>query len=110
VYLKVSPMKGVKRFGVTGKLSPRYIGPFPIREKCGKVAYKLELPPSLVGVFKGICGCCIAGSDTARHGFDISRTSDQDLGPKESCHKMQDDQVLQDPMEQPYGRRSNMGE
>jgi hypothetical protein len=50
VYLKVSPMKGVKRFGVTGKLSPRYIGPFPIREKCGKVAYKLELPPSLAGV------------------------------------------------------------
>jgi hypothetical protein len=43
-------MKGVKRFGVTGKLSPRYIRPFPIQEKCGKVAYKLELPPSLAGV------------------------------------------------------------
>jgi hypothetical protein len=50
VYLKVSPMKGVKRFGVIGKLSPRYIGPFPIQEKCGKVAYKLELPPSLAGL------------------------------------------------------------
>jgi hypothetical protein len=50
VYLKVSPTKGVKRFGVKGKLAPRYIGPFPILEKCRNVAYKLELPPSLVGV------------------------------------------------------------
>jgi hypothetical protein len=50
VYLKVSPMKGMKRFGVKGKLSPHYIGPFPILEKCGNVAYKSELPPSLAGV------------------------------------------------------------
>jgi hypothetical protein len=50
VYLKVSPMKDVKRFGVTGKQSSRYIRPFPILEKCGKVAYKLELSPSLAGV------------------------------------------------------------
>jgi hypothetical protein len=39
VYLKVLPMKGVKRFGVTEKLSPRYIGPFQILKKYGKVAY-----------------------------------------------------------------------
>jgi hypothetical protein len=50
VYLRVSPMKGVKRFGVKGKLVPRYIGPFPILKKCGTVAYKLDLPPSLAGV------------------------------------------------------------
>jgi hypothetical protein len=50
VYLKVLPMKGMKRFGMKGKLAPRYIGPFPILGKCGNVAYKLELPPSLVGV------------------------------------------------------------
>jgi hypothetical protein len=43
-------MKCVKRFGVKGKLSSHYIGPFLIHEKCGKVAYKLELPPSLVRV------------------------------------------------------------
>jgi hypothetical protein len=49
-YLRVSPMKGVKRFGVKGKLAPRYIGRFYILEKCGIVAYKLDLPPFLAGV------------------------------------------------------------
>jgi hypothetical protein len=43
-------MKGVKRFGVKGKLASRYIKPFPIFEKCGTVAYKLGLPPSLARV------------------------------------------------------------
>jgi hypothetical protein len=50
VYLRVSPMKGVKRFGVKGKLAPLYIRLFPILEKCGTMAYKLNLPPSLARV------------------------------------------------------------
>jgi hypothetical protein len=50
VYLRISPMKGVKRFGVKGKLAPRYIGPFPNLNKRGTVVYKLDLSPSLAGV------------------------------------------------------------
>jgi hypothetical protein len=41
---------GMKRFGMKEKLAPNYIGPFPIHEKCGSVAYKLELPPLLARV------------------------------------------------------------
>jgi len=50
VYLKVSPMKGVNHFRVKGKLAPRYIGPFPIIDRCGQVAYRLKLPERLSGV------------------------------------------------------------
>jgi hypothetical protein len=50
VYLRVSPMKGVKRFEVKGKIAPHYIRSSPILEKCGTVAYKLDLPPSLARV------------------------------------------------------------
>ncbi|KAK6138809.1 hypothetical protein DH2020_027448 [Rehmannia glutinosa] len=47
VFLKVAPMKGVMRFGMKGKLSPRYIGPFHIIERIGDVAYRLDLPASM---------------------------------------------------------------
>lgn len=50
VLLKVSPMKGVMRFGRKGKLSPRYIGPYRIIRRIGQVAYKLELPSKLKSV------------------------------------------------------------
>ncbi|GJY92213.1 putative reverse transcriptase domain-containing protein [Tanacetum coccineum] len=50
VMLKVSPWKGVIRFGKKGKLAPRYVGPFEILERIGLVAYRLRLPEELSGV------------------------------------------------------------
>jgi hypothetical protein len=50
VYLKVSPMSGLRCFKVRGKLAPRFIRPFKILEKRGEVAYQLELPPQLSDV------------------------------------------------------------
>nr|GEZ48593.1 putative reverse transcriptase domain-containing protein [Tanacetum cinerariifolium] len=50
VLLKVSPLKGVVRFGKKGNLAPRFVGPFKIIEKVGPVAYRLDLPEELNGV------------------------------------------------------------
>ena len=47
VFLKISPMKGVQRFGKKGKLAPRYIGPFQILNRVGKVSYRLALLPQM---------------------------------------------------------------
>jgi hypothetical protein len=51
VYLKVSPMRGVKCFGIKRKLEPRYVGPYRIIEKSGRVAYKLNLPHEMGAIF-----------------------------------------------------------
>jgi hypothetical protein len=50
VYLKESPTKGVQRFGVKGKLAPRYIGPYEVTEKFGTVANRIRLPDRLAAV------------------------------------------------------------
>jgi hypothetical protein len=50
VYLRVSPMKGVRRFGIKEKLAPHYIGPYPILDKYGPTSYQVELPAKLSGI------------------------------------------------------------
>jgi hypothetical protein len=49
-YLRVSPLRGIKRFGIKGKLAPRFIGPYKILSRKGEVAYELELPDTLSAV------------------------------------------------------------
>jgi hypothetical protein len=50
VYLRVSPMKGVRCFGIKGKLAPRYIDTYPIIDKYGTTSYQLDLPSKLLRV------------------------------------------------------------
>jgi hypothetical protein len=49
VFLKVSPMREVMWFRKKGKLSPRFVGPFKITQKVGRLAYRIALPSDLVG-------------------------------------------------------------
>ena len=48
VFLKVSPMKSIMRFGIKGKLSPHFMGPFEVLERVGTLAYKVVLPSNLI--------------------------------------------------------------
>ena len=51
IYLRVSPTKGVQRFGEKGKLAPRYVGPYEIMEVYGPVAYRVRLPSQLSTIY-----------------------------------------------------------
>ena len=49
-FIKVSPLRNVVCFGSVGKLVPRFVGPFPITERIGQMAYRVKLPARLPGV------------------------------------------------------------
>ena len=51
VFLKISPLKNIIRFGRKGKLAPRFVGPFPITERIGTLAYRVGLPEKFEGVY-----------------------------------------------------------
>ena len=50
VYLKISPMKGMVRFGKKGMMIPRYVGPYEILQRVGRVSYELKHPSELASV------------------------------------------------------------
>ncbi|KAI3670108.1 hypothetical protein L6452_41749 [Arctium lappa] len=68
VMLKVSPWKGIIRFGKHGKLSPRFLGPFKVLKRVGLQAYQLELPPELSRIHNTFHVCylrkCLAVEDS----------------------------------------------
>lgn len=68
VMLKVSPWKGVLRFGKRGKLSPRILGPFTVIKRVGLQTYQLELPPELEGIYNTFHVCylrkCLAEEES----------------------------------------------
>jgi hypothetical protein len=110
VYLWVSPMKGVRCFGIKGKLAPRYIGPYPIIDKYGLSSYDVGLPVMLSGVHNvfhvsQLKRCLKPLTDVViRHHpigtrFDVQGTSHQGSRPTSLGHTKQDYAVLQDPME-----------
>jgi hypothetical protein len=79
VYLRVSPLRGTKRFHVKGKLSPRYVGPYLIVQRIGNVAYKLELPPEFAGVHlvfhvSQLRKCVVIKNRVPAHALDVQDT------------------------------------
>nr|GEW54324.1 hypothetical protein [Tanacetum cinerariifolium] len=92
VMLKVSPWRGVVRFGKCGKLSPRFIGPFKVIERTRPVAYKLELPDKLRGIHNTFHISNLKRVSYPRHillgrRVDLSRRGEQHciLTPPYSC-------------------------
>ncbi|GJT73656.1 putative reverse transcriptase domain-containing protein [Tanacetum coccineum] len=93
VLLKVSPWKGVVRFGKKGKLAPRFVGPFEIIEKVGPVAYRLDLPEELNGVSHAPIPEVVAPEHAVSTGSPSSTTVDQDAPSPSNSHTTQETQT-----------------
>ncbi|GKB29661.1 putative reverse transcriptase domain-containing protein [Tanacetum coccineum] len=103
VFLKVSPTRGVRRFGIKGKLSPRFIGPFEILDRVGEVSYHLALPPQLSHVHNVFHVSLLRGYKyhplhVVSYPFDQIR---EDLSrPSGQSHEEQDDPFCQNSLEE----------
>ncbi|XP_070032358.1 uncharacterized protein [Nicotiana tomentosiformis] len=97
VLLKVSPMKGIMKFGKRGKLSPRFIVPFEVLRRVGKVDYELALPPSLSGVHPAFHVSMLRGYHADRsHVLDYSTVQlDESMGYDKEQVAIVDRQVRQ---------------
>ena len=100
MYLKVSPIRGTRRFQVRGKLAPRYIGPFKILKKVGAVAYRLELPEEMSESARGTSP---DGSHGPTAGLTISGKTYKDFGRSYSTNEENHREILSSPVEQPHG-------
>ncbi|GJZ42434.1 zinc finger, CCHC-type, retrotransposon gag domain protein, partial [Tanacetum coccineum] len=99
VFLKVSPTRGVRRFGIKGKLSPRFIGPFEILDRVGEVSYRLALPPQLSHVHNVF-------HVSYFRGYSVSSSST----PSRPSHEEQDDPFCQNPLEESSRAGSHLGD
>jgi hypothetical protein len=112
VYMWVSPMKGVCRFGIKGKLAPRYIGQYLIIDKYGPTSYQVELPSKMSGVHNvfhvfQLKWCLKHSTDVV---VEATIPLEPDLTYKTHPNKILDQQdwVLQDTMEWSLWRWSHM--
>ncbi|WVZ88414.1 hypothetical protein U9M48_034940 [Paspalum notatum var. saurae] len=109
VYPKVSPIRGTKRFQVRGKLAPRYVGPYKIVRRIGKVAYKPELPESMRDIHDVTGPTSELGCRRVTTRPSLSRETNQDFGhghPEDTDYNYQN---LQSSLESSWRRRGNLG-
>ena len=88
VFVKISPLKRVMRFGKSGKLTPRFVGPFSILERIGSLAYRVELPEKMAGVHNVFhvshLRKCVHDPSTI---VEPSRLEDLELEPEQSSSR-----------------------